>query len=193
MCPVTGLEMNGRFKFLFNFETGLVVSERGLKMVEGEEGEGERYREEDMVVINPAEEELDLMDRRMVARRARKKKEKKAKKLVDASEKTKEMILFKTPAVPLVSRVEDESIILNSTNKEGPPLKKAKVVDSATKDKGKGKKSKKEVEKHGSKGGEQKSTFNPFAELARKEKEEGLRTVSAFRGLLYSNRFKREG
>ena len=31
-CPVTGLEMNGRFKFVFSWTTGRVVSERAMKV-----------------------------------------------------------------------------------------------------------------------------------------------------------------
>ena len=35
ICPVTGLEMNGKFKFCFLWQCGCVVSERALKEIKG--------------------------------------------------------------------------------------------------------------------------------------------------------------
>ena len=33
MCPIAGLEMNGKFKFVFDWGKGRVLSERGHKIV----------------------------------------------------------------------------------------------------------------------------------------------------------------
>merc|ERR1711994_789156 len=55
-CPVTGLEMNGRFKFVFSWTTGKVVSERAMKVLRNDPDEAEKFKEEDSVVLNPNEE-----------------------------------------------------------------------------------------------------------------------------------------
>jgi hypothetical protein len=80
ICPVTGLEMNGRFKFVFGFINGKVVAERAIKVLRKDKVEGQHYKEEDIVTLNPEEEELDLMNSKMNARRARVKALKKAAK-----------------------------------------------------------------------------------------------------------------
>jgi len=80
ICPVTGLEMNGRFKFVFTFSTGKVVAERALKVLQKDPTESRHYKEEDIVTVNPEEEELDYMNSKMIARRARVKALKKAAK-----------------------------------------------------------------------------------------------------------------
>eukprot|EP00088_Acartia_fossae_P056952 TRINITY_DN6639_c1_g1_i10.p1 TRINITY_DN6639_c1_g1~~TRINITY_DN6639_c1_g1_i10.p1 ORF type:complete len:303 (-),score=88.80 TRINITY_DN6639_c1_g1_i10:1138-2046(-) len=80
ICPVTGLEMNGRFKFVFAFTTGKVVAERAIKVLRKDPAEAPNFKEEDVVTINPEEEELDLMNSMMNARRARVKAAKKAAK-----------------------------------------------------------------------------------------------------------------
>ena len=50
-CPVTGLEMNGIFKFVFSFSTGKVVSERAVKVLQKDPNEAFKYKEEDLVLL----------------------------------------------------------------------------------------------------------------------------------------------
>lgn len=102
ICPVTGLEMNGRFKFVFCFTSGKVVAERAIKVLRKDPTEAQHYKEEDIVTINPEEEELDLMNSKMIARHARVKALKKAAK--DA--KRKNEVEFK---VPSASKEPEES------------------------------------------------------------------------------------
>lgn len=82
ICPTTGIEMNGKFKFCFSWKCGCVVSERALKEVRDNICHKcqDTYSEEDIVVLNPEQADLDLMTVRMEARHARIKAEKKAKK-----------------------------------------------------------------------------------------------------------------
>merc|ERR1711936_1303036 len=91
-CPVTGLEMNGRFKFVFSWTTGRVVSERAMKVLRNDPDEADKFKEEDSVVINPSEEEIDEQIVKMEARRARVKAEKKAAKAA------KKGIALRTPS-----------------------------------------------------------------------------------------------
>ena len=92
ICPITGLEMNGRFKFVFSWPGGKVVADRAIKVLQQDPAEAPQFMYEDLVTLNPEEEEIDLMNSKMVARKAKAKAEKKAKKKkgieVDASEPT---------------------------------------------------------------------------------------------------------
>lgn len=94
ICPVTGLEMNGRFKFVFSFANGKVVAERAVKVLRKDSVEAQHFKEQDIVVVNAEEEELDLMNSMMIARQARIKAAKKAAK--DA--KRKNDADFKVPS-----------------------------------------------------------------------------------------------
>ena len=80
ICPVTGLEMNGRFKFVFDWSNGKVMSERALKMVNNDKTI--QISEENLIILNPEEksEEAEMMVTKMEARRARAKALKKAAK-----------------------------------------------------------------------------------------------------------------
>jgi len=78
ICPVTGLEMNGRFRFVFDWSDGRVLSERAYKMVRKEP---EAMLEENVVLMNPEEngEDEDRMRVKMEGRKARAKAGKKRK------------------------------------------------------------------------------------------------------------------
>ena len=79
ICPVTGLEMNGRFKFVADWRSGRVLSERGHNMMK--KGSEDRIGEEDLVVLNPTDkEDEDSNAVKRDARKARAKAEKKAGK-----------------------------------------------------------------------------------------------------------------
>lgn len=95
ICPVTGLEMNGRFKFVFPWKLGKVVSDRAVKILQKDEGEADKFKEEDIIILNPEEDDLDLMHSKMIARRARVKAEKKAAK--DSKKKRAIEEVFKKP------------------------------------------------------------------------------------------------
>ncbi|XP_076052029.1 replication termination factor 2 isoform X2 [Oratosquilla oratoria] len=83
MCPVTGLEMNGKYPFVFMWTCGCVVSERAMKEVPSEVCHkcGKPIRKEDVIPINPTSQEvLDQLRSNMAARRARDKAAKKEKR-----------------------------------------------------------------------------------------------------------------
>jgi len=82
ICPVVGIEMNGRYKFCFLWKCGCVFSERALKEVPSTVCNkcGKSFTDEDVVVINGSEEEVSTMRTKMEERRQKSKLEKKAKK-----------------------------------------------------------------------------------------------------------------
>lgn len=82
VCPVIGLEMNGKFKFCFYWSCGCVVSERAVKEVKSNVCHkcGKSVSESELVILNAISEDLDSNKVKMEARIARIKAEKKKKK-----------------------------------------------------------------------------------------------------------------
>lgn len=78
ICPLTTQEMNGRFAFLFDWSNGKVLSLKAQKMLK--EDKVSAISEEDLIILNPEENDEDLMRTKMDARRARVKAAKKAAK-----------------------------------------------------------------------------------------------------------------
>lgn len=80
ICPLTSLEMNGRFPFVFDWSSGKVYSKRAYKMLKDDKALA--IAEENLIIMNPEEgsSDEDLMFTKMEARRARIKAAKKAAK-----------------------------------------------------------------------------------------------------------------
>jgi len=173
ICPVTGLEMNGRFKFVFPWTSGRVVAERAVKMLQKDPAESENFKDDNLVVLNPEEEELDLMNIRMIARRAKTKAEKKAAKEAKKNKHSE----FKTPAA--VATVNGKTDQVPADFFDEPPTKKSKISENAFNDQQAKKtndKSKIKSSKSSSSVGPS-NTFNKFAEQARVEREDAARPV----------------
>lgn len=80
ICPLTSLEMNGRFPFVFDWSNGKVYSKRAYKMLKDDKALA--IAEENLIIMNPEEgsSDEDLMFTKMEGRRARIKAAKKAAK-----------------------------------------------------------------------------------------------------------------
>lgn len=111
ICPLTGLEVTGRFRFVFLWTCGCVFAERAMKEIK------ERsclkcqtpFKEEDIVILNGSEEEIDGLRVRMEARQARLKAEKKAKS--EAKKKSKNASQELGESVePVVATVSDVTV-----------------------------------------------------------------------------------
>ena len=86
-CPITGLDFNGKTKFVALVPSGLVVSDRALReaksAVEDILGPDVKLDEQTRVTVNPKGEELDAMRESLeeeAAKKAAKKKKKDSKK-----------------------------------------------------------------------------------------------------------------
>ncbi|PVU88511.1 hypothetical protein BB560_006367, partial [Smittium megazygosporum] len=81
ICPILQKEMNGRNRFIANWNCGCVVSEEAIKSVGSEEclNCNKKYGSEDLILINPDESELKDLKVRMKARREKRKLLKKLK------------------------------------------------------------------------------------------------------------------
>ncbi|XP_008840840.1 replication termination factor 2 isoform X4 [Nannospalax galili] len=82
ICPVVGLEMNGRHRFCFLRCCGCVFSERALKEIKADVCHtcGAAFLEDDVIVLNGTKEDVETLKKRMEERRLRAKLEKKTKK-----------------------------------------------------------------------------------------------------------------
>ncbi|XP_051569083.1 replication termination factor 2-like [Myxocyprinus asiaticus] len=86
ICPVVGLEMNGKHKFCFLQTCGCVFSERALKEVKTEICHkcGDPFQDDDTVVLNGSKEEVENLQKAMEERRLKAKTAKKSKKSKDS-------------------------------------------------------------------------------------------------------------
>lgn len=86
ICPVVGLEMNGKHKFCYLQTCGCVFSERALKEVKTEICHkcGDPFQEDDIVVLNGSKEEVEKLQKALDERRLKAKSAKKSKKSKDA-------------------------------------------------------------------------------------------------------------
>ncbi|XP_008319341.1 replication termination factor 2 [Cynoglossus semilaevis] len=85
ICPVVGLEMNGKHRFCYLQTCGCVFSERALKEVKTEICHkcGDPFTAEDIVVLNGTKEEVEQLQKKMAEKRV-KTKTKKSKKSKEA-------------------------------------------------------------------------------------------------------------
>lgn len=96
ICPVVGLEMNGKHRFCYLRTCGCVFSDRALKEVKTEICHkcGDPFKAEDIVVLNGTKEEVEKLKEKMVERRAKaktkKSKKSKAAETVSTASESKE-------------------------------------------------------------------------------------------------------
>ncbi|EGD75274.1 hypothetical protein PTSG_06927 [Salpingoeca rosetta] len=85
-CPITGVPMNGRHRFVYPVTCGCVISERALREIPTATCLvcSKPFTAEDIVVLNPEQEEMKEMALNMKARRERAKAAKKAAKSAGA-------------------------------------------------------------------------------------------------------------
>jgi len=76
ICPVLGLEMNGKFRFVAVWNCGCVFSERAYKEIATKNCHKctKPFEDDDIVIINGTTADLDLMKKRMEIRQAKHKK-----------------------------------------------------------------------------------------------------------------------
>ncbi|KAJ8259272.1 hypothetical protein COCON_G00182840 [Conger conger] len=110
ICPVVGLEMNGKHKFCYLHTCGCVFSERALREVKTEICHkcGDPFQEDDLVILNGSKEETERLQQRMEERRARAKLGKKSKKNKAAVSKPEEV--KENPAPAKASSSEPKSL-----------------------------------------------------------------------------------
>uniref|UniRef100_A0A2K6UL45 Replication termination factor 2 n=1 Tax=Saimiri boliviensis boliviensis TaxID=39432 RepID=A0A2K6UL45_SAIBB len=120
ICPVVGLEMNGRHRFCFLRCCGCVFSERALKEIKAEVCHtcGTAFQEDDVIVLNGTKEDVDVLKTRMEERRLRAKLEKKTKKPKAAESVSKPDVSEEVPGPSKVKTGKSEEASLDSREKK---------------------------------------------------------------------------
>nr|CAG4646449.1 EOG090X0ACT [Macrothrix elegans] len=92
ICPVLGIEMNGKFKFCFIWSCGCVMSERALKEIKTSVCHKcqKTFKDEDVIILNPVDEELEQTKANMELRRSANKNKSKNSKRNGSTLETKE-------------------------------------------------------------------------------------------------------
>lgn len=95
ICPVVGLEMNGKHRFCYLQTCGCVFSDRAMKEVKTEICHkcGDPFKDEDIVVLNGTKEEVQnlrvKMEEKRIKAKSKKSKKSKAAETVSTSSESK--------------------------------------------------------------------------------------------------------
>jgi len=127
MCPVTGLEMNGKQKFNFIWKCGCALSERAIKEVKSETCHkcGQPFTENDVIIINGTEEEIESLQKKMIERRRLAKLEKKKKKCESVSGPDAKKVKIEPVENSNNSLSDDHSSLTNGSSKDDKKLIKS--------------------------------------------------------------------
>lgn len=76
ICPISGLEMSGKFKFCFIWNCGCVISERAIKQFREKSCLKcqKPFTDDDIVILNAVDQDLELMTTRNKLRQKSNKK-----------------------------------------------------------------------------------------------------------------------
>lgn len=122
ICPLVGLEMNDRSKFCFLWKCGCVVSERGLKLGADNKCVNcvTEYEEDDIVILNPTEDDITLMKTRLALRKDKiKSKKNKIKQEIVIKEEPVDEDIDVKPTIAENSTVKTENItVIKGIKKE---------------------------------------------------------------------------
>lgn len=136
ICPLIGLEMNGKYKFCFLWSCGCVMSERALKEVRSKICHQcqQPFTETDIVIINAEGDDLKLMEENMTQRKTAQKKSKKQKHNED--NQTQDVKQEEVPKKKMRKEEKNGTVKVNSnrTEAEDPAYKKVKDNYSVAKD-----------------------------------------------------------
>lgn len=104
ICPISGLEMSGKFRFIFLWSCGCVLAERALKEVKQNLCHmcQQPFTDNDVVILNGTEEDIEQLQNKMAVRVASRKSGKKTK--ADKAPKTEVKV---EPATPCTSSSSD--------------------------------------------------------------------------------------
>ncbi|XP_030029162.2 replication termination factor 2 [Manduca sexta] len=125
ICPISGLEMTGKFRFIFLWSCGCVLAERALKEVKQNLCHmcQQPFMDNDVVVLNGTEEDVEKLKDKMALRIANRKTSKKSKsekklKVETLTESTSETPSTSSTEVKTEIKEEPEAGPSNAVKKE---------------------------------------------------------------------------
>uniref|UniRef100_H9GMW6 Replication termination factor 2 n=1 Tax=Anolis carolinensis TaxID=28377 RepID=H9GMW6_ANOCA len=139
ICPVVGLEMNGRHRFCFLRNCGCVFSERALKEIKTEACHrcGVPFQEEDVIVLNGTKEDVEVLKKRMDERRQKSKSGKKSRKSKAAETAIKPEPTEDSPKPSQVNTEKDATVTKSGEKRSIAFCKSTAVNESASSSSGK--------------------------------------------------------
>ncbi|KAJ0182784.1 hypothetical protein K1T71_002153 [Dendrolimus kikuchii] len=101
ICPISGIEMSGKFRFVFLWSCGCVLAERALKEVKQNLCHmcQQPFTDNDVIILNGTEEDIESLKEKMIVRLANRKGSKKPKEKI----KTENVEVKTEPATPSTS------------------------------------------------------------------------------------------
>ncbi|XP_044909403.1 replication termination factor 2 isoform X1 [Leopardus geoffroyi] len=158
ICPVVGLEMNGRHRFCFLRCCGCVFSERALKEIKAEvchtasfqvDGKdvvgaqgpenflltvpcGAAFQEDDVIVLNGTKEDVETLKGRMEERRQKAKLGKKAKKPKAVESVSKPDVSEESPGPSKIKTGKPEETSLDSREKKASSAPKSAAANGSS-------------------------------------------------------------
>lgn len=114
ICPISGLEMSGKFKFCFFWNCGCVLSERAIKQFQEKSCLKcqNPYSDDDIVIMNAADQDLELM---LTRNKLRQKSNKKIKIKIEPNDE---------PVASTSSSFSEPVKVKKETDAEKLPIKK---------------------------------------------------------------------
>jgi len=94
VCPITNRPVNGKNRFCALIPCGHVISSKGLSGIEAHETDKEcyvcqsKYTDEDVLILNPTDEEREILSQKLVAYKKGEVEEKREKRKLKSSEST---------------------------------------------------------------------------------------------------------
>ncbi|XP_042786548.1 replication termination factor 2 isoform X1 [Panthera leo] len=134
ICPVVGLEMNGRHRFCFLRCCGCVFSERALKEIKAEVCHtcGAAFQEDDVIVLNGTKEDVETLKGRMEERRQKAKLGKKAKKPKAVESVSKPDVSEESPGPSKIKTGKPEETSLDSREKKASSAPKSAAANGSS-------------------------------------------------------------
>ncbi|KAI8438037.1 hypothetical protein MSG28_010689 [Choristoneura fumiferana] len=123
ICPISGIEMTGKFRFVFLWSCGCVLAERALKEVKQNLCHmcQQPFTDNDVVVLNGTEDDIELLKVKMATRLAnRKTKKSKAEKAIKIETVTSASSTITNSTSTGTSEEQSESTIKKSEIKIEP-------------------------------------------------------------------------
>ncbi|XP_054835590.1 replication termination factor 2 isoform X1 [Eublepharis macularius] len=133
ICPIVGLEMNGRHRFCFLRNCGCVFSERALKEIKTEACHrcAVPFQDDDVIVLNGTKEDVQVLKTRMEDRRLKSKLGKKPRKPKGAETVVKSDAVEDSPG-PSKAYTEKDATSMNSGEKRSIAFCKGAAVEGST-------------------------------------------------------------
>ncbi|XP_063002489.1 replication termination factor 2 [Elgaria multicarinata webbii] len=159
ICPIVGLEMNGRHRFCFLRNCGCVFSERALKEIKTEACHkcGIPFQDNDVIALNGTKADVEMLKTRMEERRLKSKLGKKSKKSKAAETIVKSEAVEDSPSSSQVSTEKDATSIKSGEKRSIAFCKGTGVSESVPSSSGKGSKNASEAPKRPIASGKEKS------------------------------------